>query len=581
MAVALVNCQDASDVLATTVTDADGFYLFEDLLAGEHCVLVDLATVPAGACDFGTPVFTLWNGGSDDQDSDVDPATGMSLAVNVDAGQSDLTVDAGILCPGPASLGDRVWEDLNSNGIQDCDNTNNNGIVGDVGDTGAECDAGIADVMVDLVSCDDPADVLATTYTDDDGFYLFDNLVAGDYCVNVNLDTVPVDVCDYGTPVFTAQNNGSADKDSDVDSDTGLSGVIHLTLAQSDLTVDAGVTCEFGDCSECDGKVTQLTLQYNGSDSAFIEVAQKKGGDIVFSGDVAPGERFTFDGTDKKDTLGTEISIYVDGSLNTKIHTSCSKPVGLGMVFGAFKIVDGYSRNGGRLCPVDAGPGGPGDCSECDGKVTQLTLQYNGSNTAFIEVVQKKDGDIVFSETVDPGEQFTFNGTDKKDTLGTEISIYVDGSLDTKIHTSCSKPIGIGMISGSFEVSDGYSRNGGRFCPVDAGSDPDPGNGDCGECDGKVTQLTLQYNGSGSAYVEVVQKKGGEIFSSTVAPGEQFTFNGTDNDTLGTEISIYVDGSLDTQIHTSCSKPVGIGMISGAFEVVDGYSRNGGQFCPY
>ena len=98
--------------------------------------------------------------------------------------------------------------------------------------------------------------------------------------------------------------------------------------------------------------MTQLTLQYNGSDSAFIEVAQKKGGDIVFSGTVDPGEQFTFNGTDK-DTLGTEISIYVDGSLNTKIHTSCSKPVGIGMVSGSFTITDGYSRNGGKLCPIN------------------------------------------------------------------------------------------------------------------------------------------------------------------------------------------------------------------------------------
>ena len=107
----------------------------------------------------------------------------------------------------------------------------------------------------------------------------------------------------------------------------------------------------------------------------------------------------------------------------------------------------------------------PEVCSECDGKVTQLTLQYNGSETALIEVVQKKDGSV-FSDTVAPGGEFTFNGTDKKNTLGTEISIYVNGVLNTKIHTSCSKPIGPGMVFGDFTVISGYSRNGGLLCPV-------------------------------------------------------------------------------------------------------------------
>ncbi len=50
---------------------------------------------------------------------------------------------------GLAALGDRVWEDLNANGIQDCEDTNGNGILGDVdpldpgnpavSDQGTEC----------------------------------------------------------------------------------------------------------------------------------------------------------------------------------------------------------------------------------------------------------------------------------------------------------------------------------------------------------------------------------------------------------------------------------------------------------
>ena len=72
----------------------------------------------------------------------------------------------------------------------------------------------------------------------------------------------------------------------------------------------------------------------------------------LFSGRVAPGELFTFHGTDKKGTLGPKIQIYVNRKLNTWIHTSCSEPIGPGLVQGRFEVVEGYSREGGLLCPL-------------------------------------------------------------------------------------------------------------------------------------------------------------------------------------------------------------------------------------
>ena len=45
-----------------------------------------------------------------------------------------------------------MWEDLNGDGIQDCEDTNGNGIIGDVGDMGPECNAGIEGATVD--DCD-------------------------------------------------------------------------------------------------------------------------------------------------------------------------------------------------------------------------------------------------------------------------------------------------------------------------------------------------------------------------------------------------------------------------------------------
>jgi hypothetical protein len=57
---------------------------------------------------------------------------------------------------------------------------------------------------------------------------------------------------------------------------------------------------------------------------------------------------------EKKGTMGTEISILIDGA-ETKLHTSCSKPIGIEMIVGdVLKLTDGYSLEGGMLCEVPA-----------------------------------------------------------------------------------------------------------------------------------------------------------------------------------------------------------------------------------
>ena len=60
--------------------------------------------------------------------------------------------------------------------------------------------------------------------------------------------------------------------------------------------------------------------------------------------------------------MGTEITIFVNGEFNTKIHTSCSQPIYPGLVFGDFTVVSGSSRNGGNLveCPPQI------TCDPCD-----------------------------------------------------------------------------------------------------------------------------------------------------------------------------------------------------------------------
>jgi len=381
------------------------------------------------------------------------------------------------------NMGNLVWWDLNGDGLQNRDHQ------GYCDDPGEIIEPGIEGVTVNLYKCD--GEFMATTTTDVEGYYYFGT--PGEHCgretFGLSFNGMPASFfVEFELPdgfAFTQQNvPGDDNDDSDADPVTGQTHCILLSPGTSlsdperklfDASLDAGLVENPQEpCGECLGKVTQLTLQYNGTAAAEVVVMRKVGKrddpeeGIVFMGMVEPGAQFTFDGNDKHGTLGTEITIYVNDVFNTKIHTSCSQPIGPGLISGDFEVIEGYSLYGGLLCPADVPPSG--DECDCEGKVSQLTLQYNGTAAAEVVVIRKvgkKDNDpLVFMGMVEPGAQFTFNGNDKNGTLGTEITIYVDDVLNTKIHTSCSQPIGPGLIRGDFEVIEGYSLKGGLLCQI-------------------------------------------------------------------------------------------------------------------
>lgn len=325
---------------------------------------------------------------------------------------------------------------------------------------------------------------------------------------------------------------------------------------QQDENLNENYTDPNNECGECDGKITQLELLYNGNEDATIVVETKKNGEdgskIVFNQFLQAGETFSFVGNDNKGTLGTEISIYIDGVINTRIHTSCSIPVGPGMISGDFEVLSGSSRNGGNLCAVTSdNPANSDNCNECDGKINQLELLYDGNQGATIVVETKKVGEnnskIVFNGFIQPGETFGFVGNDNKGTLGTQITIYIDGVINTKIHTSCSVPVGPGMISGDFVVMSGTSRNGGDLCPLETVP-----NDDC-TCDGNIIAMTVIYDGPSGATLSIGSQNDGS--------GALQTFNNVlQGDIINISIGdvgewwyFSVNGSVDASINTSCS----------------------------
>ena len=122
-----------------------------------------------------------------------------------------------------ASIGDRVWYDVNQNGIQD---SNERGIQG---------------IRIHLYK--NGKDTGKLTYTDKNGNYIFDNLTAGNYQIKVDKPK--------NYPYFTLQNAGSDDaKDSDVSPINGLSDTIKLASNQHYKDADAGLVC--GACARID-----------------------------------------------------------------------------------------------------------------------------------------------------------------------------------------------------------------------------------------------------------------------------------------------------------------------------------------
>ena len=105
--------------VSATFTDANGYYIFEDLFGGNYYL------------EFITPSGfdpTFFNRGVDDtKDSDVDGTYGPGTTTNIflTPGENDLTWDAGFYKCIP--IGDLVWYDINKNDVWD---TNENGING-------------------------------------------------------------------------------------------------------------------------------------------------------------------------------------------------------------------------------------------------------------------------------------------------------------------------------------------------------------------------------------------------------------------------------------------------------------------
>lgn len=198
-------------IIDTVTTVAGGNYQFTNVTPGDYRIQV---VAPNGE------MFSPQNaGGNDFIDSDFD-AAGISELITLASGQRNNTIDAGLVpdAPEPATIGNRVWDDTDADGIQEL---NQNGVIG---------------VTVNLWSVDAngaPVAIVDTTTTGAGGLYSF-STAPGSYRIQV--------VAPQGK-TFTAQNTGAENIDSDVDA-AGISDLITVVSGQTDNTHDAGLIDE-------------------------------------------------------------------------------------------------------------------------------------------------------------------------------------------------------------------------------------------------------------------------------------------------------------------------------------------------
>ncbi|WP_296383096.1 hypothetical protein [Winogradskyella sp.] len=108
------------------------------------------------------------------------------------------------------------------------------------------------------------------------------------------------------------------------------------------------------------------------------------------------------------------------------------------------------------------------ECSDCEGKVTDLILNWDWHNDYRVRVYQRYENTCyatkIFDQVVGAGEDFSLTGSNANGTFGKYVYIYVGNCYYTKIKTNCWLNIGPGYTKGVLEVVSGHSSQGGELC---------------------------------------------------------------------------------------------------------------------
>ncbi len=199
---------DVGAILATTTTDAMGNYSFQNLPDGNYMVIVS---------DVQESLTGFWH--SLGTDSESDP---VDIIIN---GADQTDIDFGYYNQG-AAVGNRVWDDLNANGLQDTGET------------------GIANVVVTMkidYDGDNTDDITIVTTTDTQGFYSFGQLLLDE---NYDGATTPDYTISATTPSGMEVTTLNAGSNNRLDSNDPSGAIVTPTKGEADVTSLASPTSE-------------------------------------------------------------------------------------------------------------------------------------------------------------------------------------------------------------------------------------------------------------------------------------------------------------------------------------------------
>ena len=223
---------------------------------------------------------------------------------------------------------------------------------------------------------------------------------------------------------------------------------------------------------------------------------------------------------------------------------------------------------------------------ECEGKMKNFKVIYTGPSGVNVYAYNKDKSSIIKTfNSVQNGDELSVDGYDHKGRLGSKTYLKINTkSTFYEIHTSCSINI-LGMEVGDFKVKS-YVDGEGNFCDGSGNSTSGKQNRcknkvqSC-ECEGKMKNFTVFYNGPSGVDVKVYKKDKSSVIATfnNVQTGQYLSVDGFDH--LGRHDSktyLKINGSSTFhEIHTSCSVDI-LGLAVGNF-IVTSYIDGEGNFC--
>ncbi|MGL5941555.1 MAG: SdrD B-like domain-containing protein, partial [Waterburya sp.] len=297
--------QPTGEVITTTTTDNNGNYQFTGLANGDYVVV---QAQPAGY----------------ESVTDLDGADDNQITATI-AGSDSIGNDFLEEVP-LASIGGRVWEDRDRNGLED----------------GLE--TGVANVTITLLGggadgiISTPNDHTVTTLTTDvDGKYEFTGLTPGiEYQVTFDPTSFPAEFSDG----LTTQDTGSDDQlDSDADINTGKTPIVTLNPGESRTGIDAGLLTPQKDLIE--GTASPDNIVGTSIDEI---IAGYKGQDTLTGGDGK--DSFFYNETSDGVDIITDFTSGEDQIILTQILTEELNYTGNDPIADGYIVIEDYGAVG-------------------------------------------------------------------------------------------------------------------------------------------------------------------------------------------------------------------------------------------